>query len=70
MDEFLPGKAHAPSSIYGILNRKNRRRPSMTGVRKQLITPYGLDHAEDLFMSSSNLLAANGLSKPFADGYT
>ena len=45
----------------GILGR-------LGGVRKTVNPPYGYDHTEDYFCFSSNLLAANGLSKPFANG--
>ena len=38
------------------------------GVRKAVNPPYGYDHTEDFCIYYINLLASNGLSKPFADG--
>ena len=38
------------------------------GVRKTVNPPYGQNHTEDYYVYDSNLLAANGLSKPFAGG--
>ena len=39
-----------------------------TGARKTVSPPYGCNHTEDFLRILSNLLAANGLSKPFGRG--
>lgn len=40
----------------------------MQGARKTVSPPYGCNHTEDFLRILSNLLAANGLSKPFGRG--